>query len=140
MSFSGAITAIKTAISGAATPALTETPHPLRDGLTLASRPNFDRSYFLGIETDGRPDEHGIQPGGQERAECRLSVQLGAALQADRNDDQSELQVIAQQVVESLLMLQDSNVVFLRTEERPVLTQDDRRLVWAQVWLLTYRI
>lgn len=140
MSLASAITAIKAAISSANSPALSETPHPLKNGLTVASRANFDASYFLGIETDGRPDEHGIQPGGQERAECRLSVQLGAALQADRNDDQAELQVIAQKVVESLLMLQDSNVVFLRTEERPVLTQDDRRLVWSQVWLLTYRV
>jgi len=140
MSFAAAVTAIKSAIAGSSSPALVETPTPLRNGLNDAVWSNFDRSYYLGIEADGRPDEHGIQPAGQERADCRLSVQLGAELQTDRNDDQSELQVIAQAVGEALLMLQDANVVYLRTDERPTVTQVDRKIIWSQIWTLTYRI
>lgn len=140
MSFSGAITTIKSTIAGADSPALVETPTPLKNGLSDAVWSHFDKSFFVGIEADGRPDEHGIQPGGQERADCRLLIELGAELQVDRNDDQSELQVIAAKVGESLLMLQDSNIVFLRTDERPNITQSDRKIIWSQVWTLTYRI
>jgi hypothetical protein len=67
-------------------------------------------------------------------------VELGAELQNDRNDDQAELQVIAQKVGEALLMLQTSDIVFLRTDERPNILQIDRKIIWRQVWTLTYRI
>jgi hypothetical protein len=140
MSFSAAVASIKTAIEGSNTPSLVETPTPLRVSLEDALWSSFDRSYYLGLEADGRPDEHGIQPAGQERSECRLVVELGAELQNDRNDDQAELQVIAQKVGEALLMLQTSDIVFLRTDERPNILQIDRKIIWRQVWTLTYRI
>ena len=139
MSFSGAITAVKSAITGADA-SINETPNSLRDGLQNAPRANFDTSYYLGIEADGRPDEHGIQPAGQERARCRLSVQLGCALESNRNTDQADLQGIAQKVVESLTMLQNSHVVYLSQIDRPVVSQIDRRIVWSQLWELVYRI
>ena len=139
MSFASAVSAIKSAIESSYTGAV-ETPTPLRSTLEDAMWPSFDLSYFLGIEADGRPDEHGIQPAGQERADSRLVVELGSQLQTDRNDDQAELQVKSQKVVESLLMLQNSDVVFLRSDERPNIIQIDRRIVWRQVWTLTYRI
>jgi hypothetical protein len=85
MSFSAAVASIKTAIAGSNTPSLVETPTPLRVSLEDALWSSFDRSYYLGLEADGRPDEHGIQPAGQERSECRLVVELGAELQNDRN-------------------------------------------------------
>ena len=139
MSLSGAITSIKSAITGADA-SINATPDILRNGLLDAPLSNFDTSYYLGIEADGRPDEHGIQPAGQERARCRLSVQLATALQNNRNTDQSDLQAIAQKVVEALTMLQDSNVVYLSAVDRPSVQQDDRRIVWFQVWELVYRI
>jgi hypothetical protein len=63
-----------------------------------------------------------------------------ASNQQDRSDDQAELQVIAQKVGEALLMLQTSDIVFLRTDERPNILQIDRKIIWRQVWTLTYRI
>lgn len=139
MSFSGAITAVKAAITGADA-SLNETPAPLRNGLGVAPRARFDSSYYLGIESDGRPDEHGIQPAGQERSRCRLVLQIGVTLQNDRNDDQSELQELSQKVVNALTMLQDSNIVYLFNDERPTVFQEDRRIVWSHVWNLVYRI
>ncbi len=139
MSLSGAIAAVKASIDGADAN-INETPDPLRNGLAVAPRANFDTSFFLGIEADGRPDEHGIQPAGQERARCRLSVQLGCVLDSNRNSNQATLQGIAQKVTEALHMLVDSNIVYLYTEDRPVVLQEDRRLVWANIWTLVYRI
>ncbi len=139
MSLVGAIAAVKSSIEGAAA-GVNETPNPLRNGLSTAPRANFDTSYFLGVEADGRPDEHGIQPAGQERARCRLSVQLGCVLSTDRNDNQQTLQAVAQKVTESLHMLVDSNIVYLYTEDRPVVLQEDRRIVWVNIWNLVYRI
>ena len=37
-------------------------------------------------------------------------------------------------------MLQTSDIVFLRTDERPNILQIDRKIIWRQVWTLTYRI
>ena len=139
MSLSGAITSIKAAITGADA-SINATPGVLYNGLLEAPLSNFDTSYFLGVEADGRPDEHGIQPAGQERARCRLSVQLATLLQSNRNTDQADLQSIAQKVVEALTMLQNANVVYLSADDRPTVTQDDRRIVWVQVWNLVYRI